>query len=314
MTFERPTTPNCLQYLRQLWYPHPVLNVIGRDHKQNPCPPRTSLWYMFKHTLLPFLSRERGWPDDILFVLVEEDWRLRPFDNQAMLSAPTAAELLMSRSPPAPDASISVSSSPAQGTVRAVRERVAQRAATAQPRNTGSASSAGPAKGESRPPPRQAAGTDECDRRWFSDGIEVITNTVRSGFKPKESVVETAEELKDIQCRNLFSSSKFTARNTTFRYSANCRCARCWASRPPSAANAVCDAARAASAAATAAAAAAAPAAASDSHTGPRALRHCATPRRTRRHHLLVVHELWAVRQRRSHEEQHRAHVHPRWH
>ena len=209
ITFERPCSPNCLQYLRQLWHPQPILNLIGRDNKANPCEPRTTNWYMYKHVLLELFKRERGWISDFLLVVLEEDWRLRPTDNAAMLVAPKGAEF--KKRPDGADYSgppQELGSDAQPGTVAALREKL-QAMHLAQALGGSSLASTGPAAGESRPPPvREARTADPTDgsRFWDWGGHIIYANEARSGFKPTERDHASPMELEDrgvVVCSNL---------------------------------------------------------------------------------------------------------------
>ena len=204
-TFERPSKTNVLQYLRQLWFPMPITNLIGRNNKTEPCNPKNSTqWYCFKHVVLPFLSPATGWPTDTLFVLVEEDWRLRPTDNATMMRPTTAADMEKIRHAPG---SAALSSAPSSsttnpGTVGVVRDRVFP-LATARPKSAAAAPTRGSGSGESLPPPAEqdaVEGVDDVGRTWKCEGGELSIASISTGKKPKQKQVTMPRELED-PCR-----------------------------------------------------------------------------------------------------------------
>ena len=84
-----------MPYLGALWHPVPVTAVYGRYARADPpCPPRTAVHYAWKDVLLP-LMQDPTFPQDVLFFVVEEDWRLREQDawheRQLMLGSASSA-------------------------------------------------------------------------------------------------------------------------------------------------------------------------------------------------------------------------------
>ena len=183
----------------------PPANLIGRNNRTEPCNPKNpTQWHCFKHVLLPFLSPATGWPADTLFVLVEEDWRLRPTDNATMMRPPNAGDMDKVRRAPGSAALSSApsSSTTAPGTVGDARGRVFP-LATARPKSAAAAPSRGSGSGESLPPPvEQEAeeGVDDVGRAWKCEGDHVSVASVSSGEKPKTKQATMPRELED-PCR-----------------------------------------------------------------------------------------------------------------
>jgi hypothetical protein len=68
-------------YLGALWDPVPVIAVYGRNAKEKPtCAAKVCVHHGWKEVLLPIME-DPTWPPDTLFIVAEEDWRLREQDE-----------------------------------------------------------------------------------------------------------------------------------------------------------------------------------------------------------------------------------------
>lgn len=68
-------------YLGALWDPVPILACYGRNAREQPtCGAKSAVHYGWKDLLLPIM-KDNTWPPDTLFVVAEEDWRLRQQDE-----------------------------------------------------------------------------------------------------------------------------------------------------------------------------------------------------------------------------------------
>lgn len=153
LTFDKPTSPNCLQYFRTIFWPQPILNLVGRNNRTEYCDPKTSLWFAYRDLVFPLLTEDRGWPEDTLFLIFEEDWRLRPDDNTTILASPTADDLADRVEIPtaSPRSRPAGSSGWARGTVGELRT-LHEADAGARPKASGAAPS-NVGGGERREPP-----------------------------------------------------------------------------------------------------------------------------------------------------------------
>ena len=86
-TYDKPPAANCLPYFRALFYLQPVNQVLGRKINADPqCQPFVAVWHAYTKTLMPLMPRPNVWHEDVLFLVVEEVWRLRPTDAGSMLA------------------------------------------------------------------------------------------------------------------------------------------------------------------------------------------------------------------------------------
>jgi hypothetical protein len=81
LTHEGASVAERAPYLGALWDPVPVTAVYGRYSRADPpCPPRTAVHYAWRDVLLPIMQ-DPAFPQDVLFFVAEEDWRLREQDG-----------------------------------------------------------------------------------------------------------------------------------------------------------------------------------------------------------------------------------------
>lgn len=107
LTHEGASLAERAPYLGALWDPVPVTAVYGRCGEADPpCPPRTAVHYARRNVLLPIVQVPT-FPQDVLFFVAEEGWRLREQDahhvSQQGLEAgpPDPARCKTSREPSA---------------------------------------------------------------------------------------------------------------------------------------------------------------------------------------------------------------------
>ena len=80
LTHEGASLAERAPYLGALWDPVPATAVYGRCSKADPpCPPRAAVHYAWRDVLLPIMQ-DSTFPQDALFFVAEEDWRLREQD------------------------------------------------------------------------------------------------------------------------------------------------------------------------------------------------------------------------------------------
>ena len=80
LTHEKASLEERIPYLAAKWYPMPILNVYGRCARAAPeIPTERSVWYGWRDHILPLILSPKH-PDDTLFLVVEEDWRINKQD------------------------------------------------------------------------------------------------------------------------------------------------------------------------------------------------------------------------------------------